>query len=244
MINRLAVPLAAFTLSLLACSAACAAPPPAAQGAICRPVFQADGQTYSAGTAFVVDLPKPDSRTLLVSAIHLFGPDGGLEQQIPAAELAQRVSLVACQPLDSAEAWQGGRALTIPGALPMGEGPLKDVAAFVLDTKSAATLPARLKLAATPPKPGETVWLLAQVLEGAPVTQLLHRAVVRSSKDEGLQYEYENASLKLMATSGAPVLNADGEVVGINLGGGTLRGKLIGVGGSVTSMRSLLSSAK
>jgi len=243
MFKRPALTLTLFALSFATYAAASAAPPSKVRQAICRPVFQADGETFSAGTAFVLDLPKPATRTLLVSALHVFGPDGGLDKQIPAAELAQRASVVECRALDSAETWHAGRALTIPGARPLESNYLKDVSAFILDGSMPAH-PTHLKLASAPPKAGDAIWLLAQVLEGAPGTELLHRAVVRSSKDEALQYEFDNALLKLQATSGAPLLDVNGDVVGINIGAGGSHGKVIGVGDSLASLRSLLSSAR
>jgi hypothetical protein len=244
MFKRPALKLTLFALSFASYSAASAAPPTTVRQAICRPIFHADGETFSAGTAFVLDLPKPAARSLLVSALHVFGPDGGLAKQIPAAELAQRASVVECRALASAETWHAGRALTIADARPLEPGYLKDVSAFILDSSTPATHPTHLRLAAAPPKAGDAIWLLAQVLEGAPGTELLHRAVVRSSKDEALQYEFDNASLKLQATSGAPLLDVNGDVVGINIGAGASKGKVIGVGDSLASLRSLLSSAR
>jgi hypothetical protein len=126
----------------------------------------------------------------------------------------------------------------------MDDVPHRDVAAFPLDTAKAPIHPVRLKLAAAAPKVGDSVWLLAQVPEGAPPSQLLHHAVVRSSTDQALQYAFDNVGLNLQGTSGAPVVNAAGEVVGTNLGGGTLPGKLIGVGNSLASLRALLNAAK
>jgi hypothetical protein len=242
---RLAATFTAFALSFGAHAAVAAATPPSTvQNAICSPVYQADGKAFSAGTAFALDLPQPVPRTLLVTALHVFGPAGGLDKEIPAAELARRVSLAGCQALGLDEIWYAGRALTVPGAHAMDDGPHRDVAAFPLDTARAAIHPVHLRLAAAAPKVGDSVWLLAQVPEGAPPSQLLHHAVVRSSTDQALQYAFDNVGLNLQGTSGAPVVNAAGEVVGTNLGGGTLPGKLIGVGNSLTSLRALLNSAK
>lgn len=241
--NRFVSTFTLFASTLSVCAAAQAAPPAAVQQTICRPHFHVDGQVLSAGTAFAIDLPGPASRTLLATAIHLFGPPGGLKEAIPAAELAQRVSGVECNALGSDDVWHAGRALTISGARPMDGSYLKDAAAFVLD-KAGKTPTAHLKLAAIPPKPGDTVWLLAQAVEGAPPTQLLHRAVVRHAGDDGLQYEFDNAALAMRATSGAPALNDDGDVVGIHLGGGKKDGKLLGIADSLTSLRSLLGSAR
>lgn len=225
------------------CSLAIAAPPADVEKAICRPVFKLANQSLSAGTAFVLDVTEPSARTLLISAIHLFGPAGGLQEQIPAADLAQKVSGVRCTALATHEVWAAGHALTIPNAKPLDGGYKQDVAAFEFDQGKAGAQPARLKLARQAPKVGDQIWLLAQVAGGAPNTQLLHRATVRQAKDEGLIYQYDNATLELRATSGAPLINSDGDVVGINLGGGNQNG-LIGIGDSLTSLRSALASAK
>jgi hypothetical protein len=111
-------------LSLLAATfamstSAVAEPPATVEQAICRPLFQVDRESLSAVTAFVLDLPAPDSRTLLVSAIHLFVPDGGMKEQIAAMDLARRVTGVQCKALTSNEAWHAGHALTIPEARPL-----------------------------------------------------------------------------------------------------------------------------
>jgi hypothetical protein len=234
---------ALFALSHVICAMVVAAPPATVEKAICRPQFKLADQTLSAGTAFVLDVTEPRSQSLLVSAIHLFGPAGGLKDQIPATELAQKVSSVYCVALVTRDAWSAGRALTIPGAKPLASGYKQDVAAFVLNQVKAGEQPVHLKLAAQMPKIGDQIWLLAQVADGAPSTQLLHHAIVRYSKDDGIIYQYDNASLNLKATSGAPLINADGEVVGINLGGGNHNG-LIGIGDSLESLRAALASAK
>lgn len=240
--HRLTLTFASFAVLLAAHTAA--APSPTVQNAICSPVFQADGRAFSAGTAFALELPQPAPRTLLVTAIHIFGPTGGLDEQIPAVELSRRVSLAGCKAVGLDEIWYAGRALTLLDAHAMDDGPYRDLAAFALDTTGAPIHPVRLKLAATAPKVGDSVWLLAQVPEGALPNQLLHHAVVRSSTDKALQYAFDNAGLNLQGTSGAPIVNAAGEVVGTSLGSGTLLGKLIGVGNSLASVRALLISAK
>lgn len=231
------------TLTAFTCGAVQAAPPAAVQNAICRPVFNVDGAVLGAGTAFVVDMRGPQPRALLVTALHLFGPAGGLATQIPAAEMARRATAAACTALAVDATWRAGPALTIPGAQPMGEGALRDAAAFVLDAHGAPP-PYHLKLAAIAPKAGDHVWLLAQVADGAPPNQLLHRAVVRQTGADVLQYAFDNVKLGLQATSGAPVLNDDGDVVGMHLGGGELPGKLIGAADNLAAVRSLLRSAK
>ncbi|HEY8025916.1 MAG TPA: hypothetical protein VIF60_15225 [Burkholderiaceae bacterium] len=234
---------ALFSLINALCSMAIAAPPASVEKAVCRPVFKLASQSLSAGTAFLLDVTEPSPQTVLVSAIHLFGPAGGLPEQIPAADLAQKVAGVRCTALATHEVWFAGHALTIPNAKPLDSGYKQDVAAFVFDSGKTDGQPVHLKLARQAPKVGDQIWLLAQVAGGAPDTQLLHRATVRQAKDDGLIYQYDNAALELRATSGAPLINADGDVVGVNLGGGNHNG-LVGVGDSLTSLRSALASAR
>jgi hypothetical protein len=89
-----------------------------------------------------------------------------------------------------------------------------DVAAFRLSGAGGATA---LPLAGTPAAVGDTVFLLAAV-SGS--DERLFAAKVSGAIDNGLEYEFEDPGIQLRATSGAPVVNTRGEVVGINLAGG------------------------
>lgn len=243
LIPRLQRSIIALALAMTVGSAACADPAPAVENAICRPTFQVAGQPLAAGTAFVLDVDAPSPRTLLVSAFHLFGPAGGLREQIKAEQIAEHVSGARCQAIATSATWQAGPALTIDHAWPMGSDTLLDVAALVFDGSASDSPPTHLRLAANSPKSGDTVWLLAQVVGGAPRTQLLHRAVVNYSKDDALQYRFDTPDLELRATSGAPVLNADGEVVGLNLGGRERSDAVYGTADSLVTLRKALGSA-
>lgn len=83
-----------------------------------------------------------------------------------------------------------------------------------------------LELAADEPAGGARVWLLARLVGGAAPDVYLHPAHVRVATDKILGYEFENNQLNLTATSGAPVVNAQGKIVALNLGGGFSGGKL------------------
>ncbi len=58
-----------------------------------------------------------------------------------------------------------------------------------------------------------------------------------------IEYFYDEAGVNFGGTSGAPLLNESGEVVGLNLGGGALRGKEFGFGNPATSFAALVSAA-
>ncbi|MBF5043372.1 trypsin-like peptidase domain-containing protein [Aggregicoccus sp. 17bor-14] len=113
----------------------------------------------------------------------------------------------------------------------------KDLAAFIAPESAASRV---LPLATQNPKVGDDVWLVAEVRGGRSVGTHLHRARVVESKRTTLAYTFEDPTLELRATSGAPVVNAKGEVVGVNLGGGHQGDSLYGVAHPVQSVRAHL----
>jgi len=232
--------LAALTSALPACAQDAQpkdAQPIAATQAICRPQFLVDGGALDAGTGFVVDLPGRGGPYLL-TALHLFGPAAGMATDVPWNEMPSRAKLGHCTALADRAAWKGGAALAVPAA-PMST---RDVAAFPLDAASLGKAP-HLGFAATPPKAGESVWLVAEVI-GAPKGRLLHRATVLPSEPDLLRFRYDDPSIRIQATSGAPIVNAAGQVVGLNLGG-QMQGKdMIGVADMATQVLAALAKAK
>lgn len=233
------------------CDAGRAAPaqvpakPLQAQGAVCRPTFAVDGQSLIAGTGFVLEAGGAEKRVLLVSAQHLFGPDGGLGAAVPWSEMPRRATGISCAAFKGEAVWAGGPALAIPGARAMGKDVpvLRDISAFPLSAASAAQAPVRLKLARTGPRPGDDVWVVTQLLGGAPSSQLLHHAKVVEAGPRATYYRFDNVKLVIQATSGAPVVNGAGEVVGINLGGGAVDGELFGVADTLPEIRKALADA-
>lgn len=217
--------------------------PDTAARSICRPQFIVDGDALSAGTGFVVEQPGPGAAPLLVTALHLFGPSGGLEADVPWADMARRVRLDRCRSLADGKDWRGGAALTIPDTVPLGDDlPYRDIAAFRPDPGSVASVP-RLKLAEQPPRLGATVWLVAEVI-GAPPTRRLHRAIVTYAGSDALQYRFDDVDLQIRATSGAPVVDAAGRVVGVHLGGGMDGGDKLGIANSLSTVTAALRRAR
>lgn len=212
----------------------------AAQAAICHPVLTVDTKSYEAGTAFVVDGPRP----LLVTAQHLFGEMGGLSEEIGWQDMPTRATSARCRQLKGKAEWTTGPALAIAGAHPVSAtsaAEYKDIAAFPL-TGRVTGLPG-LTLAEKEPTTGNKVWLVAQIKGGDPEA-LLHRATVVGHEQGALIYAFDDKRIELQATSGAPVVDAAGKLVGINLAGTTEGGSsdVQGVADSLDVVRKALSA--
>ena len=217
--------------------------PQVPNGFLFRPIFKTTSGTIRAGTAFVIRLSTSE-RPIVVTALHLLGPAGGLPKDIAPKDVAAAVSSVGL-----VECFNGafkvqidGKPLAILDAAPLGKpSAAGDILAFwTTPDPRLATRP----LASNVPNKGEPVWLAAQLVQGAPRTRRLHRGVASGIDEDGdFIFEYENAAIALRATSGAPVLNATGELVAIYLAGGRKVGQMFGIGNPVDRFRKFLESA-
>ncbi|WP_437606774.1 trypsin-like peptidase domain-containing protein [Sorangium sp. So ce834] len=207
-----------------------------------RPTFDTAEGRISAGTAFFVSIPG-QAGPLGLTAHHLFGTAGGFEREMSATELGQLVRAVYLSEIDLGEGEEeplrAGPMVVLPSAGHAREAGdwSTDVAAF----RAPASLYARaLRLAPRNAAPGEDVWLVAEVLGGKSAGQRLHRARVVHSRPTLLAYQFEDTTLELRATSGAPVVNAGGEVVGLQVSGGPEGDILWGNAHPVESVRAHL----
>ena len=226
-----AVWLAGLALSL--------AQPAVSKNVVFKPTFITGNDSFTAGTAFVCETVD-GKQQLLLTAQHLFGTAGGFESEIPWDKLNDAVKLTVGVSMDNYEvSILSKRALLIQGAHALDDKTLaNDIAAFVLDSnKSRPTL----KLAKAEPKKGDRLWLYGRQ-RGADKLEFYPCKVVSSDSRE-LDYEFDSKNIKMAGTSGAPVLNADGEVVAINIGGSEQKGKLIGYGNPLLSIESHLEKA-
>ena len=208
-----------------------------------RPTFDTTLGRISAGTAFAVTIPG-QSRPLILTAIHLLGPMGGLPRDVPAKEVPRVMKGLTLKDCFDASISIGnaGNPIMIPDAAPF-DKPSKagDILAF-WGPEDASLQPSRLA-AATPAK-GERVWLAASLREGAPPTQRLHPATIIEIDQNGdLVYRFDNPKVSIRATSGAPVLNAASEVVAINWGGGSDEKGMLGCGNPVERFAPQLEAA-
>lgn len=230
----------------LGAAQAMAEPPKAVIDTICRPTFELNDQQLSAGTAFLMETDVGKQPAVLVTAHHLLGPMGGLASEIAWNDVPRDVKRATCRSIVApAQSWTGA-PLAIPGAASFNnqtKDGLRDIALLAVQGQPAAR---PLKLASAQPKLGDTVWLVAQLVSGAPKDKLLFKAKVARVQDLALNYLVEDpdGTFELRATSGAPVVNERGEVVAVNLAGGrTADGfNLAGISGNV--VRKALESVK
>jgi hypothetical protein len=214
-------------------------PPVVTAGTLFRPTFNTFDGPVAAGTAFAARLPG-SSTPIILSALHLLGPAGGLPNDIPASELthawrslevddcvtSQTVGLIAGRPLPLLS--------TAPFPQQSQQG---DVVAYLPNERGTfQTLP----LASSPPAPNDVVWLVSQVIGS---NAIVHKAKVLGEEDGWLVYQFESNSLELRATSGAPVVNSAHQVVAVNAGGGTDGGVVMGLGTPVTKFLAPLTAA-
>ena len=202
-------------------AASAASAEPAGTDAIFRPVFTTPQGALEAGTVFVAKLDRC-KEPVLVTAMHLFGPGGGLQEAMEPDDIRHGVSRaeltgfgrgakhmlfeVGSLTPDEAHACCQGQPMHGVG----------DVAAFTAPERLASVA---LQLSAAPAVTGQHVTLLAEVLAPANAG-LRHDAVVLGLHDGFLMYKFDDPTLNLRATSGAPVVDDAGRVVAINLSGG------------------------
>ena len=216
------------------------APPTAVPQALCRPTLMIDGQEKRTGTAFLVQTAEAKPRLVLVMAQHLFDMSG--HRPMVWSEMPARAASAACRPLDAGQVWKAGPAFAIEGAHGLGElESLRDIAVMPVAVEVPAPA-APLKLALQPPMSGEMVWLLAQTVDqtgDSPGGAFFHRGHV--VQDGGfLAFVYDDKTLKLRETSGAPIVDIHGDVVGVNVGFTSHGGELFGVADTLATIQSAL----
>jgi hypothetical protein len=170
---------------------------------------QSDGY---GGHAFLIE--GPGTTRLAVTAYHVAGP----ELSTPPVD-ESRVNAWLTNPTDPSVVLRVGARYPISGARTIGpDGSQDDMAAFhVLDWDEKRAF----RLATQLPAVGDTVWVLALHQGGTNPHPLSgprrHAARVDISDAEAFVYSYVG-SANANSTSGAAVLNRNGEVVGINVG--------------------------
>lgn len=197
------------------------AKPDVAQFPLFRPHYDFKNEVFSAGTSFLAKLPG-HREVFLLSVHHAFGPAGGLDRDYLGWELKALLRDVEARPIQAGFSKFTSKKMVVFEDAESNEDPTLDLSAFRVVGAEETWV---MKLRPNPPKPGEKVWLFAQV-QGS--QELLHQATVVRGDKTSLVFKYTNPSLKLWATSGAPIIDANGHVLGLNVSMSNQNGELLG----------------
>jgi hypothetical protein len=212
---------------------------------VVRPEFRSGRESFFGSYGFVV--AEAGGSPLMLTALHVMdelakfrGIDcSDANIAYTGSELPHQVTSVRLyDPFAPnwmlAELGTAGGMLRLPNARICAVEPYsqRDIAAFRVDpSPSFQALP----LAAVPPVVGEPIWLAVNVERGGRKRTI--QAVVVESTNETMVFRFAIAVTSPPHTSGAPLLNRSGEVIGINIGGGMLDAHKLGHGNHVASVR-------
>lgn len=191
-----------------------------------NPELETTAGQKSAGTASIVKL-KDGFQSYIVSARHLLGPAGGFDNQTAAADVPAFVQSIAI------ESFSGGRhRYNVTGLLvptqrlqAYGGDPIDDMAIY--SNHDSSPQDQAVALAETLPAVGDPVWLIAHVRGGVPEGQVLQSGKVTNT-DRWIAFQFDNDAIQPAGASGAPLLNARGEVLGVYSGHSVENGHIIG----------------
>jgi S1-C subfamily serine protease len=220
-----------LTLSLGVRNAATAATPAAVptfpDSFAGEPEFNTTRGRGAAGTASVVKL-KDGTQSYIVSVRHLLGPEGAFESQVAAEDVPAFVRSIRITSFFSG----GVRNYHVVGLLVPtrrltadGGEPLDDLAIYLIKENSPQAH--AVVLANTVPAVHTQVWVVATVRGGVPDGQIMQGGRV-TSNSQWLIFQFDNDRIVPGGASGAPVVNAAGEVIGVYSGHRAQQGHVFG----------------
>jgi hypothetical protein len=176
---------------------------------------------------------------VVVTALHLLGPDGGLPAPADPAAINALVREVQLFPMSGGKPVARARKSLLKSGRPLSEdgGAGRDLLAFQLEPR--ATINA-LPLAETDARPLQWVWVVGDRADAqAPAQRLWAARVIAVDETAGvLRFR---GVVPLRAFSGAPIINEEIKVVGLLLGGDERQG--IGIFNPAGAMRAHLGEA-
>jgi hypothetical protein len=190
--------------------------------------FNTTQGSHTGGDACLIKLAG-DNQAYLASSRQLLGFQGGFTTQIDAKEVPNAVQSIQLTPYSGAASSYDVTGLLVhtKRLKPAGGKPNDDVALFRLHDNAPQA--AAVTLADKPPAIGDIVWVIARLRNGPP-DKVAQRAQVLLL-NEWVVIQFDDPDILTGGTLGAPVLNTDGQVIGVLssslTGGGNVRGYLI-----------------
>lgn len=218
-------------------------PPQISNNLILSQSFETIQGRLDAGTGFILKLEGQKNKFIL-TALHIFGPKGGLKKQIKSKDLPNSIKNARFT-----DDFNGNgiiisvKPIYIPNAEPACNYVDKDLAAFRITSNE--NLPS-LKLNTAKLTIGQDVWLAASLSNEELKSQKLFHGIITLTNDKELDFKYDNPNIKTYGTSGAPILDVHGDVIGLNLGhkiDKSNKKELIGVANPAISIKALLDYA-
>ena len=189
------------------------APPDFDHSLVGGPEFHTTAGTQSAGTACLAKLKDLDL-CFILTARHLLGPNGGFAKETQLNEVPDFVKGIDFNAFDGSDHNYATKGLLVQSDPADKTGLWNDIAIFqVTDGPDKPLL-----IADKPPAVGDPVWIVAHVRGGVPEGEIMHRAVVSVVDPNFICAIFDNDHIVTAGASGAPVLNAAGEVVGVYSG--------------------------
>ncbi|MEO1270499.1 MAG: serine protease [Myxococcota bacterium] len=208
-------------------------------GFVVHPAFHTPYGRFEAGKAFVVRLQEEGAVPWVVACQHLLGPAGGIIAETLKGEhtagFVQGVEIHDALDPESMQATTRA-TLTIPGA--DGDDPERDLCAFELDPSYPGTVLAWASKGSW--EPGRSVWLASPLRQGE---GCLHEGTVLHTSGGGLVQFAFAKDLNPRGTSGAPVLDAEGALVGMMVRFQEEDDRLLGYALNSATIHALLSAA-
>jgi len=213
---------------------------------VVRPEFRSRRESFFGAYGFVV-VAEDRGNPLMLTALHVLdelAKFNGVDctdsnTAYTGRELPGLVTSVQLYDLFApkwmlAELGTAGDMLPLPNARIAAIEPYSqsDIAAFRV---APSTLIHPLRLAAGPPAAGEPIWLA--INRGGGLRERTVQAIAVETTNQTLVFRFPAEAKTPPHTSGAPLLNRAGEVVGINVGCGMLDGNMFGHGAHVGSVR-------
>ena len=163
-----------------------------------------NGGKSAAGKAWCA---KVGDKTLAITALHLLGPDGGIPKQIPASRVSSWVRQVDFYS-NGSKYFSSTKTLSKSGYVTNGPDFTGDVVFFEAPDKMAESA---FKLADKLPNLKDPVWVYTKV-QGGKVTA--YPGIVINTSSIMLQVRLRRP-IQVQATSGSPVLDKNGKVIGL-----------------------------